>query len=356
MKKSIWPRSDIHFFLRAQVGVLSGHRNPHEPALFRVTLHGVPTEVDGKAKRIRVKFPGKELAFVVRTVYELQGWTEVLEACERWDIRQFYTVGRSGYVGGGGLYEEYQGLRKRDEMEVTIRVSRLDVMSKKEVERVNRDLFMLEEKRHRGMIQVVDALEMEYTLYTVFPRVRGTAQMLVKSGVDERGARRVAHQLLEALAQLHELGYAHTAINAENVVFLQREALRVRNYHDAVSVDASGYLPLNHRYGKGKYLAPECIVRAPCTTKVDVWAVGVLSYEILAGKTPWTTGNVQEMYEKPPDSLRFFDGVECGEQCRDLIRKMLILDQLERLSAAEALKHKWFDIYNEDSVKEWHAF
>lgn len=346
VKRSMWPRSKLEFFLRARAGMLSGHHNPHEDALFSAPLYGVSSETDGKAKRIKVLFKEREFSFQVKTVCELQGWAEVLDANRKWKLKEFYCVDPRGCMGGGGVYEEYDGVRKCDQEMVTIRVTRFDGMSQVEIDRVNRDLYMLEHQRHRGMILVLDVLELEYTLYVVYPRVRSTGEALVQSGVDERGARRVAHQLLEALAQLHDMGYAHTAVNAENVVFLTEDSLRLTNYFGAAKVDACGYLPLNHRYGRGKYLAPECIVGVPCTRKVDVWAVGVLLYAILAKQTPWSAGDVSEIYLNADMSDEYFEGIRVGERCKDLIRKMLALDEEERVSAREALKHDWFDIYN----------
>lgn len=113
---------------------------------------------------------------------------------------------------------------------------------------------------------------------------------------------------------------------------------------DVMECDASG-APL--------FLAPETILEEPIGRPVDMWACGVILYLLLVGYPPFWNNNdeklllsiLQGKFSMPSP---YWDNV--SENAKDLIRRLIVLDPDERLTAAQALKHPWFNAKQQTTV------
>jgi serine/threonine protein kinase len=82
------------------------------------------------------------------------------------------------------------------------------------------------------------------------------------------------------------------------------------------------------------------INRQECTSKVDVWAVGVVIYTLLFGKTPFQSDSIESTYKNIRScKFSFPDDIETSEDPKDLISKILRLDPEDRPSVNEIRNH-----------------
>ena len=106
------------------------------------------------------------------------------------------------------------------------------------------------------------------------------------------------------------------------------------------------------RIGTPYYVAPEVIVAAsegPYGLKCDLWSVGVIVYFMLLGHPPFCEETDNRLFKKivtcdyklPSSEDNGNDEVIVSEEAVDFIKKLLVVDPLKRLSAAEALEEKW---------------
>jgi eukaryotic-like serine/threonine-protein kinase len=149
----------------------------------------------------------------------------------------------------------------------------------------------------------------------------------------------IARQLLLALAHAHASGVIHRDLKPENVVL-------VRGGKRAVLVDfglasLAGEQPLTGSgmcLGSPSYLAPERLLGQPHDARTDLYSVGVLLYEMLAGQKPFVGDSPQETMrlalQRPPRPLRAV--------CRDIppvldqvIQRALAKDPARRFTDAE---------------------
>jgi serine/threonine protein kinase len=101
--------------------------------------------------------------------------------------------------------------------------------------------------------------------------------------------------------------------------------------------------------GTPMYVAPE-ILRGrtnPYGPKVDIWAVGVITYILLAGYPPFFDNDLAKLYRQIIDVDYEFDDeywADISDEATEFIDSLLVPDPEERPTAAEALKHPWFDL------------
>lgn len=93
-----------------------------------------------------------------------------------------------------------------------------------------------------------------------------------------------------------------------------------------------------------KHTAPEVINRKPYDQKVDMWSIGVTTYLLLSGDTPFNGKNRQQLFRRISCDEPTFPDDKWGhisDEAVDFVRKLLTKDPAKRLSATQALSHRW---------------
>lgn len=88
------------------------------------------------------------------------------------------------------------------------------------------------------------------------------------------------------------------------------------------------------------YLPPEMVERQPYDKTVDVWCLGVLMYEFLAGNPPFLAETSQKTYKRISRVDLIFPP-HFGEDARHLLLQLLVRDPAARLPLAKVVEHPW---------------
>lgn len=98
--------------------------------------------------------------------------------------------------------------------------------------------------------------------------------------------------------------------------------------------------------GTPLYLAPESF-EGISTMQADIWGCGVLLFVMLSGSYPYVGNNISELKAAIQESasISFSQNLwtNLTEEGKDLIKKLLVIEPKDRISAQEALAHPWFD-------------
>ena len=147
-------------------------------------------------------------------------------------------------------------------------------------------------------------------------------------------------EVVQALCCLHAVGCLYRDIKPENVL------LTAEGHVKLADLGFAKLLSRNERTftmcGTPEYIAPELINGSGCGLELDWWQVGVLLYEMLAGKTPFMDSSPYRLYEKvltasPNLSYRVFDEDSCS-----LLQGLLAKLPQQRLTQAQILAHPFF--------------
>jgi len=178
---------------------------------------------------------------------------------------------------------------------VAVKVLRPDLAAALGSERFLREIEIAAQLHHPHILPLYDSGESDGFLYYVMPYEKGQSlrEKLVNEGELPVGAAvRLLRDVVDALAHAHALGVVHRDIKPENIMISGNHAL-VTDFGVAKAVsDATGREQLTTAgvaLDTPAYLAPEQAVADPhIDHRADVYAVGVLAYELLTGQPPFT--------------------------------------------------------------------
>ncbi len=163
---------------------------------------------------------------------------------------------------------------------------------------------------HPGIVGVYDFGEDQSVAYIAMEYVEGnTLAHYLTSQVrfTDDDILSVATQLLEALDHAHERGVWHRDVKPANLIMTRAGKLKVADFGIA-RVDSAGLTQANSVIGTPMYMAPEQFVGAAIDRRVDIYAAGVVLYQLIAGRAPFIGTPEALMYKvvhevAPPPSL-----------------------------------------------------
>ena len=150
-----------------------------------------------------------------------------------------------------------------------------------------------------GVIRLYAVVETARAIYMVMELAQGGElfdHIVDTEGYDERKARQVMRQILEAVQYLHRCGVVHRDIKTDNILCSDQQGIGIKiadfglANRVATNIESDeGELNslLESKCGTPLYMAPEMLLRHPYNSSVDMWSVGIVMYNILSGSMPF---------------------------------------------------------------------
>jgi calcium/calmodulin-dependent protein kinase I len=202
---------------------------------------------------------------------------------------------------------------------------------------------------HQNILTLVDYFETMNNLYLVTDLALGGElfdRICRKGSYYESDAADLIRATLSAVAYLHDHGIVHRDLKPENLLFRTPEDnadLLIADFGLSRIMDEEQFHVLTTTCGTPGYMAPEIFKKTGHGKPVDIWALGVITYFLLCGYTPFDRDtDFEEMqailradYSFTP--LEYWRGV--SDAAKEFIRKCLTIDPRKRMTAHEALQH-----------------
>jgi serine/threonine protein kinase len=184
-------------------------------------------------------------------------------------------------------------VRRADGESVAIKILRHEYLADPTVvARFVRESTTLRELSHPHLVPVDDLVSEDSTLAVVMPLVNGDdlRHILQRGGLDARRAVTLLAQVARALTYIHAAGILHRDVKPENILVTRRAGqpwALLTDFGLAWVADGQQLTRSTQMLGTPAYVAPELMAGRPYGPAVDVYALGVTAYELLAGRRPF---------------------------------------------------------------------
>src|SRR6266480_6190887 len=258
------------------------------------------------------------------------------------------TIGRyrvERLLGAGAMGEVYRAYDPAIDRLVAIKVLRPDLIARggsdQLMERFRREARAAGRRFHPNIVAIWDFGNDNGMPFLVMELVEGRSldQVIKSSGCLEPG-RSVAiiTQVLSALGFAHENGIVHRDIKPSNIMVLQDDRVKVADFGIA-RLEASEFTIVGDLLGTPAYMAPEQLSGNPIDHRTDLFAAGVILFEMLTGVKPFRGKSITEimsyMEKRGPEDIRTLNPV-VPEALKRVIGKSVAFDPAQRYADAAA--------------------
>jgi len=250
-------------------------------------------------------------------------------------------------IGGGGMSRVFLATERSLQRKVVIKVLPPELAAGVNVERFRREIQLAAQLQHPHIVPVLAAGDDDSLLWYTMPYIDGESlrgALQREKRLPVRDVIRILHDVVDALAYAHLRGVVHRDIKPDNILTSGLHAL-VTDFGVAKALSASipmaGGTTTGMAIGTPAYMAPEQLAADPAADhRVDIYAVGLLGYELLTGNSPFTGTSPQatlaaQLTVTPPAPHTALAAVP--ESLSDVIMHCLEKDANKRPQSAQAL-------------------
>jgi len=253
-----------------------------------------------------------------------------------------YEVGKE--LGRGGFSIVKKGKNKKTGEEVAIKCINKKNLKKDELQLLTREINIMQKLRHKSIIQLIDIFETPNDLFLVLELVSGGElfdQIVERGSYSESDAANLIRQVLEGIAYMHRHGVVHRDLKPENLLCASANVIKIADFGLSKDVESGN---LQTSCGTPSYVAPEVLLGGQYDNEVDIWSIGVITYVLLCGFTPFYGDNQRQLFERILHAKFDFPSPEWDDvsaTAKDFVSKLLVVNPADRLSAEQAQTHPW---------------
>eukprot|EP00794_Sanderia_malayensis_P017479 gene17479-19227_t len=224
------------------------------------------------------------------------------------------------------------------------------------------EIAMMGKLHHKRLVRLIDAFETPKFMIVVMELITGGElfeKVVEEDNLTERQVVRYLRQVLFAVQHMHRYNMVHLDLKPENILCVGGEPpgyeqLKLIDFGMARILDKSK--KETAACGTAEFVAPEVLRLDPISLAVDMWSLGVITYVLLSGLSPFLGDSDNETLRNVSNGeYDFDDGEDIFDQISDnakqFIEALLELDVAKRMTIDECLQHEWLTRAKEKKLK-----
>ncbi|KAI4872203.1 hypothetical protein NFI96_031036 [Prochilodus magdalenae] len=225
-------------------------------------------------------------------------------------------------------------------------------------EEIEREVNILQELQHPNIISLHDVYENRTDVVLILELVSGGELfdfLAQKESLSEEEATEFIKQILDGVQYLHSRRIVHFDLKPENIMLLDNNVPkpRIKLIDFGLAHKIEDGVEFKNIFGTPEFVAPEIVNYEPLGIASDMWSIGVITYILLSGASPFLGESKQETLANISAVNFEFDEEFFGstsELAKSFIRQLLTKDSRKRLTIEGALNHPW--IKSHDRVED----
>lgn len=258
-----------------------------------------------------------------------------------------YEIGKKTGEGTQGIV--FLAKRKSDHAVRAVKQVLKSTMRGSEVQVFKKECEIMKSMDHPNIIKLYDTFEDRKNYYLVMELCTGGElldKILAQGHLKETHAAVIVQQVLRAVFYMHENSIAHRDLKPENFLLAHDGPIAEDNLLKlidfGIAVECKPGQMLSELCGTPFYVAPQVVTKR-YDKRCDIWSVGVIMYTLLSGSVPFN-GTDSEIIQKARAGIVHYKDdswSHVSSDAQNLVKAMLTRNADKRMSAQDALQHKW---------------
>jgi serine/threonine protein kinase len=194
-------------------------------------------------------------------------------------------------LGRGGMGRVYKVYDQKIKEVIALKLIHPEIsVNEKAVDRFRNELKFARKIGHRHVCRMFDLGEDDHKFFITMEYVEGEnlKSFIRRSGqLAPRKAISIAKQVCEGLAEAHRLGIIHRDLKPHNVMIDREGNARIMDFGIARFAEADGLTGSGVMVGTPEYMSPEQAETVEVDKRADIYALGVILYEMVTGRVPF---------------------------------------------------------------------
>jgi serine/threonine protein kinase/Tfp pilus assembly protein PilF len=248
-------------------------------------------------------------------------------------------------LGHGGMGKVYKAFDIKIQEKIAVKIIRPDIASdQKTITRFRNELKLARQITHRNICRMHDLGEDQGTHFITMEYVAGeslnkiirmTGPLTIGTALD------YSRQICDGLAEAHRLGVIHRDLKPQNILIDESGTAKIMDFGIARSLEAGSLTGEGMMVGTPEYMSPEQVEGKTADQRTDIYALGVILYEMVTGKRPFSGDTpisvaLKHKSEIPRPPLEL--NAQMPGELNTLILKCLEKDKDKRYQSAKELQ------------------
>ena len=340
------------------------HKGMHNLSGVYIKDEGVVKIKDKKLYCFNIIFPSKERKYYLQNEKEYLKWVESIRKVVHYsNLRDLYEI--KGNLGKGKFGLVKLGEHKESGRQVAIKIINKEVIEGMELERIKSEIDILKIAKHPNIIKLYDVFENEKYIYIIMEYCAGgdLFNYIEKRDfkIKESRAAEIVHKLCTAVYFLHQYGIIHRDLKPENILMTDiTDDADIRLVDFGLGKMIGPGEKCDEPFGTFSYVAPEVLQEKPYDFKVDLFAIGIITYLLVAGFLPFDDENSekeiarQTVYEPTPFPSFVWKNISL--EAKMFVDNLLDKNPDKRMNIQEVLQHKWLQKFSENEENKKDVF
>ena len=247
-------------------------------------------------------------------------------------------------LGAGGMGRVYRAHDTKLNEEVALKLIKPEIAAdKKTVERFHNEIKIARRISHKNVCRTHDFHEEGKTLFLTMEYVRGEdlKSLIHRTKTLSVGtALSIARQVAEGLGEAHKLGITHRDLKPGNIMIDKDGQAKIMDFGIARSLQGGGITAEGGIIGTPEYMSPEQVEGKPADPRADIYALGIILFEMVTGRVPFegeTAFSIANKHKSEPPPVPKKLAPQIPEGLSRLILRCLEKDKAKRYQAADEL-------------------
>lgn len=263
------------------------------------------------------------------------------------------------YIGGGGMSRVYLAHDMILDRDVAIKILNYDFSNEDELKRrFMREALSATSLTHPNIVNIYDVGEDGDLYYLVMEYVDGQTlkEYIVEQGpLTPEQAIPIMEQLVSAISNAHYNGIIHRDIKPQNILMDHDGNVKITDFGIAMALSATVQTRTNSVLGTVHYLSPEQARGGMATKKSDIYALGIVLYELLTGKLPFSGESavaiaLKHLQEETPSVKALFPSIP--QSVENVILKATSKESIVRYQSADEMLEDLSTVLSSERANE----